>query len=225
MYSPTDRTYKSTKKIIAGDKKLSPELIELQGWIKSDLGLNVLAIFFRTPGKKDGPQLHIILETLKEYNAVCDSYGYNAKIQEKISDRFLEILKVTNHQPLPLPFCGKLNGKNLWICYSNFNTIAIEEAVGKVSSKDLRRLIKERERNNVWTIQGFGFGLVVMYNSDQDVHQNKKNGISKDISEDLKKLIMPHDEYGYCATGLDISFDSKENFDNNYESNWYYYFK
>jgi hypothetical protein len=48
----------------------------------------------------------------------------------------------------------------------------------------------------------------------------------KVYAEEYARLVEPYDEFGYLKqAGIAVYFDSKENFDTNYESNWYYYYK
>ena len=51
-------------------------------------------------------------------------------------------------------------------------------------------------------------------------------GLRSAYDQEYTQLVQPHDEFGYLRKrGVSVSFDSKENFDTNYQSNWYYYYK
>ena len=40
------------------------------------------------------------------------------------------------------------------------------------------------------------------------------------------EILKAYDEFGYLVEkDFAVNFDSKQNFDDNYESNWYYYYK
>ena len=40
------------------------------------------------------------------------------------------------------------------------------------------------------------------------------------------EILRPYDEFDYLSgDDFAVNFDSKQNFDENYESNWYYYYK
>lgn len=39
-------------------------------------------------------------------------------------------------------------------------------------------------------------------------------------------ILKPHDEFDYLVQeSFTVAFDSKQNFDNNYQGNWFYYYK
>ena len=62
---------------------------------------------------------------------------------------------------------------------------------------------------------------VVFYYTDAQVKENLTNGISTKINEALGRAA---EKYGFDH-GPTYRFDSKESFDRDYESNWYYYWK
>ena len=62
---------------------------------------------------------------------------------------------------------------------------------------------------------------VVFYYTDAQVKENLSNGISARINEALVEVA---EKYGFDG-GSSYRFDSKETFDRDYESNWYYYYK
>lgn len=223
MYLPSDRAYKSTKKIIKGRKRLDQNLRELIEWIKEELNLNALAVFYTALGKREGPRLHVILETSREYSRVSTRSGYDRKIQTRISAKFIEIMEKKVRRGVPQPFNDKINGKNLWIMYSHFDTVAMNEAHDNVDKKAIKRLIN---KYGLWTISAFSSSVTVMYYTDQEIESNRQSGLSDKLRSEYLKLLEPHDEFGYCSKNTTlIYFDSKENFDDKYEGNWFYYYK
>jgi hypothetical protein len=58
------------------------------------------------------------------------------------------------------------------------------------------------------------------------VAENSNNGMKKFLAEKYFEILKPYDEFNYFKKEtFSVNLDSKENFDNNYESNWYYYYK
>lgn len=46
------------------------------------------------------------------------------------------------------------------------------------------------------------------------------------LTEEYYNLLKLYDEFDYIRKdNYSINIDSKQNFDNNYQSNWYYYYK
>jgi hypothetical protein len=90
---------------------------------------------------------------------------------------------------------------------------------------DQRAILKTFE--SVWTMSQ----AVVFYYTDAQVKENLINGTSARIIEALGQVaekygFEPGTSYNYGFNrGSSYRFDSKESFDRDYESNWYYYWK
>ncbi|MCB0854697.1 MAG: hypothetical protein KDD63_20890, partial [Bacteroidetes bacterium] len=68
--------------------------------------------------------------------------------------------------------------------------------------------------------------VILFYNKETDIEKNKISGINDQIKEELIALALQYDEFGYLKKEpFFFGFDSKENFDEKYSGNWYYYFK
>ncbi|MDR2929130.1 MAG: hypothetical protein LBV41_13170, partial [Cytophagaceae bacterium] len=54
----------------------------------------------------------------------------------------------------------------------------------------------------------------------------EKSPLKKEWADKYREILRQHDEFGYYKRGrFNIYLDSKENFDKNYNSNWWYYYK
>ena len=57
-------------------------------------------------------------------------------------------------------------------------------------------------------------------------HSTQQSEERKDWTKAYFKLLEPYDEFSYFKQDqFKIGLDSKENFDQNYQSNWQYYYK
>jgi len=88
-----------------------------------------------------------------------------------------------------------------------------QEILTEMRNDDERAILKTFE--SVWTMSE----NVVFYFTDKQLTENQANGTSDNIREQLNKV---DDRYGVSQA---FRFDSKEAFDRDYESNWYYYWK
>ena len=88
-----------------------------------------------------------------------------------------------------------------------------QEILTEMRTDDERAILKTFE--SVWTISQ----NIIFYFTDKQLNENQVNGTSDNIREELKKV---DDQYGVSQ---EFRFDSKEVFDRDYESNWYYYWK
>ena len=68
--------------------------------------------------------------------------------------------------------------------------------------------------------------MVVFYNSEINITTNQFIGISKQIKDDFYEVLHRIDEFNlFTYENLDFRYDSKENLDNHYDGNLFYYFK
>ena len=62
--------------------------------------------------------------------------------------------------------------------------------------------------------------------TDEQAKSVNKSHLKKELLDDYFILVKQYDEFNYLDKNeFDIGFDSKENFVNNYQSNWFYYHK
>lgn len=62
--------------------------------------------------------------------------------------------------------------------------------------------------------------------TDEEVELHKNDGLLDDLKLNYFNVLQKYDEFNYITLdNFSIMIDSKENFDNNYASNWYYYYK
>jgi hypothetical protein len=65
-----------------------------------------------------------------------------------------------------------------------------------------------------------------MLYTDQQVATFKNNGMQQTLSRAYFELLKPYDEFDYFDEETFATYlGSKENFDTNYDSNWYFYYK
>ena len=85
--------------------------------------------------------------------------------------------------------------------------------------------MNELNENKIWMIKlAFTCTYVMCYNTSQinEIENKYKKIIQNKIITELKK----NNPYDFISLENPlIVFDSKENFDNNYQGNWFYYFR
>jgi len=68
--------------------------------------------------------------------------------------------------------------------------------------------------------------IVVFYMTDKVLNENIKNGTNDNIKNDCLRLLRLYDEFDYFnEKTLKLTFDSKQNLDENYQGNSFYYFR
>jgi hypothetical protein len=80
--------------------------------------------------------------------------------------------------------------------------------------------------SNIWDITGFSSWIVAFYMTVTDLNENIKNGTNENIKDECLRLIKQYDEFDYFnEKTLKLSFDSKQNLDENYQGNSFFYFR
>ena len=224
MFTLTDKAQFQALAIQQGKHQLAAVHQEIMDFISKQFGIRALDFYCeRREISKGLPQqlVHVIIETVEAVKHLYENHADNTMITE----RFLQYFKSAdsnNHVADPL--------KNNVFPYETDPLPEIivtfrplkeldkkirEEMLEKMLDDDLRAILKTFE--SVWNMSM----AVVFYYYDAQVKENLANGTSAKINEELRQVAK---KYGFSG-GSDYRFDSKESFDRDYESNWYYYWK
>jgi predicted CopG family antitoxin len=216
MISPSDEDYRETKRIKQGQKSLSTPFQQLANWISRKYTARVLNIRFEHPEVINRPRLHIIFEYQQEAEQFNepDSINYDARKQQAVADAFQRIC-----QPAE-------NLSKLFVIFSSFAPAARKEANMTIPVEDLQALKQRLDLDELWKISRHFSTTDFMLYTDQQVKRFKKNGMKEKLSQAYFELLKPHDAFNYFDEEFfSILLGSKEDFDKNYDSNWYYYYK
>jgi hypothetical protein len=218
MVSSGDKEYIETKAIKKGLKHLETPFSELADWIKIKFGIRPLNIIYDILEHNKQPRLQVIFELYKDNISFKAQNGLfpNKDRQEIIQNAFADLI-----QEYP-----KYTAKNLYVIFGTFETIAMQEANGKITNQELDKLKENLKNYNIWEIRrNFSTGIFFFYTEEQ-LKKNDNNDTKNKLKSDYLKLIKECDEFGYIdGVNFSIKLDSKENFDKNYQSNWFYYYK
>jgi hypothetical protein len=220
MYTLADKSHFQALAIMQGNHKLAAVHAEIMDWITKQFGVSALDFFCeRREASKGLPQqlVHVILETTDDVKKMQADRANNAMITE----RFLKYFKSANtHNSIADP----LKSNVFPVETEPFPKIVVTyRPLEGLTKTILQEMLDDEERavlktfESVWTMSM----SVVFYYTDAQVKENLTNGTSARIIEALGQL---GEKYGYDR-GYSYRFDSKEIFDRDYESNWYYYWK
>jgi hypothetical protein len=226
----TDKSQLQAWAIKHGNYTLAPVHQELMNWMTKQFSVRALDFFCEVKNTSKGtPQqrVHVILETVEEVKQMQAHHADNAIIAEQ----FLKYFKSAH---LTGTIADPLKSTDLSFLTNPFPKIIItyrplKNLTGKTRQEmlddDQRAILKTFE--SVWTMSQ----AVVFYYTDAQVKENLINGTSARIIEALGQVaekygFEPGTSYNYGFNrGSSYRFDSKESFDRDYESNWYYYWK
>jgi hypothetical protein len=76
----------------------------------------------------------------------------------------------------------------------------------------------------LWTIHRCFGRVVFLFFTDEQAQAHAKGGLLEAYADLYFEVLQRHDEFRYVRRDrFGIEFDSKENFDKNYRSNWFFY--
>lgn len=232
---PSDKDYRETKQIVRGKKAMKPEFKPLAEWIDKNYGVKTINVFYDTIDKGTRPRLELCFEHPREKAVFNEPNGFNfgTDKQKAIGKKFKETLKeqglIQESGLLGLfkkPPLSKYKTENILVIYGDFESIARIETNESVPEEKVKALKKELDNPDIWEISRAFSGTTIFLYTDEQVKKFENSEEHKNWTDKYFKLLSEYDEFGYFKREFfSVYLDSKENFDNNYESNWYYYYK
>lgn len=220
MIVPTDADYIETKRLKRDGRKPLPPFDELAEWISSEYHVEVLNLFYDRFIPDGRPRLTVIFESKKDELKFRESAlgNYNRIDQKRISEQFSRIIAAQHNV--------RFSTDGLLVIFSSFEPVARMEANQSVSEANLEGLKKKLGNADLWTISRQFESVTFFFYTEDQIKKYEAAELRDRYAQEYSKLIQPHDEFGYYSkTGVSAFFDSKENFDMNYQGNWYYYYK
>lgn len=234
MILPSDKEYTQTKRIILGIERMKAEFKPLAEWIDETYDVKTVNIIYDTLYKT--PRIQICFEFEEEMNKFLteDISYFNKAKQKAIGEKFAEIIKQQglskSNNAISNIFSLNNNGvyltDDVFVVYGAFEPIAKIETTYKINKEMIDKFITSFNNKDIWTISiGFTIPTFFMF-TDEKVQEYDRVDIKELWADKYYELIQPFDEFNYFKKGdIEVLIDSKENFDTNYESNWYYYYK
>lgn len=236
MFFPTDRFYKETKEILKGNQTLPDIYKDLIDWIQKNFDARIINIKYDKIENSNTPRLKLVTWSQDDYKKFQrqDQFAYNEEFQQMIASEFKRLVKIYDLGPTRLKNIFKksknesqgFNTKDLWICYTDFSIVAKTEAMNMIPIEQTKNFISKYIRDYIWDIHPNIYQIIIFYYTEQQIIDHKNVDLLESIRNEYYSMIKPFDEYGfYTVDSLKIRIDSKENFDNNFESSWFYYYK
>jgi len=215
---PSDAEYKRVKAIKNGRRTLTSPFSDMARWIDEKYGVEVLSVEYETVIPDNRPRLSVVLErtsdALKFRNGALGNF--NRVDQKAIGEKFVSI--ASNNDDQIFDFTG------LFVVFSSFESVARIEANERVPEKRLKKLKNQLKNENVWEVFRLFEGVTFFFFTDDQLCESESNEQRSNFRKLYYNLIKPFDEFGYLTLeNISVSFDSKQNFDENYQSNWFYY--
>ena len=191
---------------------------DLAAWISEKWAITVLNVIYDRRNDLHAPRIQVILERSNELQSFRDGYNFDKKKQNAVALQFLEIIsRQTDHD---------YDVEGLFVIFSAFSPLARQEADSKISEKEIESLKHRINNPEIWEISRFFGHVTFMFYTNAQVDKYTAKGIKTKYKSMYLELLRPYDEFGYLSEdNFAINFDSKQNFEENYKGNWFYYYK
>lgn len=234
MIFPSDKDYQQAKQIMLGKAHMKAEFQPLADWMGVAYDVQPVNIIYDiVEGKR--PRLQICFEFQREASIFTDSNTamYDPIKQTAIADKFEETLRQQGllHKKGILDFlkssiCPKYQTDNLWVTFNAVEPIAMNEANESIPHDEITALQNDIGNETIWQIVRSARYVTFFLYTDEQVKENESSAARREWTYKYFDLLDKYNEFGYFKREFfSVFLDSKENFDKNYQSNWYYYFK
>nr|WP_319573428.1 hypothetical protein [uncultured Draconibacterium sp.] len=230
MIVSSDKEYVETKLIRQGKKKIKKDFVALVDWIQQNYEIKPINIYYEYDKLISKPRLMVILEYEKEEKRFLkDTLFPKPEIAQNILSQFKILYGSTENYERKFPWINNYQIKDfsldkLFVIFKNFENIAKKEATSKIPQEKIEKLEKKLKIKDLWKIFKFWYIPTFFFYTDKQIEEYSKKGVEKYLTDCYFDLLKKYDEFDYIKReDFKIKLDSKENFDKNYQSNWFYY--
>jgi hypothetical protein len=191
----------------------------LINWVKNEYGVIILDFCFeknKSGSVSTKQMIHLVLETVEDVNKLKSKNQIRVEMAEKFLTDFKLNSKIATLDCLKNDIFPSDTNPFPQIIFTlrPLEKLPIE-ILKKMLDDEISSALEQFQ--TVWTISQ----NIIFYYTDLQLSENKTNGLSDKILELLGNLCKKYD----IAPRSPHNFDSKECFDRDYQSNWYYYWK
>lgn len=178
------------------------------------------------------PRLEVVIERADDYHKFLTApYNFDSKRQVVTAKIFAahlthsalrSLFKLPRGLPVDYDFAQKM-----FVAFSDFEPVAIQDVHRSLSKRDRASFDASLGLGNEFWCTQSSFGPpIVFVHTEAQAAALKASELPNRWADTYFALAKKYDEFDYLARDeFFIAVDSKENFDANYASNWYYYFK
>jgi len=239
FFLPSDRAYLSAKRLKQGTSLLDSIYDAFVASFDDRFGFPPLAVGVDTieRPKRAGsrPRLGVVLERSSQclsFNASPEPFAnYDTRKQRQVADLFVGTMRgmdlrrlfgMPRRTPRTYPWRNEI-----FVVFSDFERTAKREVNDLVPRPELDDWVASLGLGEqFWCTERFAGPPIVFVHTEDQAAALMNSSMPDAWADSYFALANRHDEFGYLTRDdVAIAVDSKENFDTNYASNWYYYFK
>ena len=220
MFTPSDVIYQQTKRLKRSGAPLESPFREMAEWIGAEFQVRVLNVVYDFDDSYDRPRLSVILDTQEDsMKFQGGAFGDFSKLAQKRIQEHVEVILAEQGD-------RRFNVEGMFVVFAAFEHVARMEANERATKSDLDQLKAKLNNQDLWEISRLSDTVTFFFYTEAQMKHYEAAGLRDAYAREYARLVEPHDEFGYFRRrGVLAYFDSKENFDTNYQSNWYYYYK
>jgi hypothetical protein len=229
--TPRDPEYLRAKRIRQGRARVEAVYDAFVERFQLEYGISPLAVFAdalpRPRGQGRTPRLTVVLERTSERGAFHTAPYVADRRKQKAVARLL----TGSLQELDLQAVFGLAGvsaEDVFVYFADFEDVAKQEVHDMATAgAELDTFTTSLGLGDqFWCSQRFSGPPIVFVRTDEQARAIRASDLPAKWADECFRIAARHDEFGYLTRAeIVIRVDSKENFDANYSSNWYYYFK
>ncbi len=218
MVTASDPEYLATKRLKLGQARLSGAAAELADWVATTYGVTVLNVVCDPRNAIHGPRLQIIVEHRAEAEKFHAGVNFDPLKQRAIRDRYLEILR-RDSGSMP-------DVDGMFVVFSAFAPIAREEAHSRVTDAEIAGLQARIADPTLWKISRCFSRVTFFFYNQEQLRRAEEAGRRGEYARTYFELLVGRDEFGYLdKESFQVDFDTKENFDTNFQGSWFNYYR
>jgi hypothetical protein len=234
FYTPSDPDYLVVKRIRQGLDRIDPVFDGFVAHFAARFGVAPLALLTDSmPGPGHGasvPRLGVVLEHTED--SLTFRHGeqgnFDTRKQRMTADLFMEgLVDVDLRDLFGLPRAETPRADDLFVYFPDFERVAIREAHDQVQRAELEAFEGSLDLGDAfWCTERYAGPPIVFVHTDEQAEAVRASGVQDHWADLYFPFAKRHDEFGYVRREtIRIVVDSRQNFDEHYQSNWFYYFK
>jgi hypothetical protein len=218
MIAPSDEDYKFAKKVVLGRARLAPHMAAMRDWMQEAYpGLRVVSLWSDVVEIFKRPRLIVAVEREEDLGRFMDGPNFNVDEQRNVARKFADVVR-------DLRMSRKVDTDNLLVVFSAFDPVARTDANWKVTKADLAKLQSDLRQPEIWTIYHEWTAAVFFFQTDEQLLASEGGELRAMCVAAYNRLASRYDDVGVLKRRpIDVSFDSRENFEKNYEADWFNY--
>jgi hypothetical protein len=235
--APHDRDYLRAKRIKQGQSRVDPAYDAFTERFRLEYGIAPLAVFVDAIGRRHGqgtmPRLCVVLERTDQCRAFRTAPClFDIRKQKAVARLFTESFREEDLRAVLRRPSGEqvaaVCADESFVYFADFEDVAKQEvhALAAASAGLDEFTASLGIANQFWCTQRNGGPPIVFVHTDEQARALRASDLPVTWADTYFEIAKRHDDFGYLTRAeITIQVDSKENFETNYSSNWFYYFK